>query len=102
MATGSGSRPTFEFNRGLLRGGVVLLGTGVLLSLAGATAASVALLSGVRRWVNQLDESPAHVARRRLTQTRHAVMAGSEAWRRESSQARQDGSRESASVGGGR
>jgi len=100
MATGTGSRPTFEFNRGLLRGGVVLLGTGVLLSLAGATAASVALLSGVRRWVNQLDESPAHAARRRLVQTRHAVMAGSEAWRRESGHAQRDDSRDMASVSG--
>jgi hypothetical protein len=97
--TSSGARPTLEINRGLLRGGVVLLGAGVMLALAGTTASAIAVLGGVRRWVNQLEESPTDVARRRLAQTRRAVSAGSDAWRREGSEARPERSRDMASVG---
>ncbi|MEV6494140.1 hypothetical protein AB0M20_36795 [Actinoplanes sp. NPDC051633] len=68
-------------DRRLLRGSAVLLTGGFLMWLAGATVGAVAVASGCRRYVGAMDESPAHVARRRWAQMRSATSAGTGAWR---------------------
>jgi hypothetical protein len=68
-------------DRRLLRGSAVLLTGGFLMWLAGATVGAVTVVSGCRRYVGAMDESPAHVARRRWGQVRSAASAGAGAWR---------------------
>ena len=57
--------PQFPVNRRLLLGGVVLLGAGGLMGLAGAALSVVAVADATRRWVQQLYPAGAEVACRR-------------------------------------
>ena len=76
-----GSKPSVQVNRSLLVGGGVLVGIGGLLGFTGMALVSSALLSATRQWVNQLQEPPSEMARRRWRQARAAASAGAEAWR---------------------
>ena len=40
-----------------------------------------ALLSATRQWVNQLEQPPSEMARRKWQQAKAAASAGAEAWR---------------------
>ncbi|MGZ4590909.1 MAG: hypothetical protein ACXV3C_09150 [Actinomycetes bacterium] len=80
--SGSGSRPVLEINRTMLRNGIGLMGVGGLLWFTGASMTTVALGQAARKYVQQLDESPGEMARRRMAQLRVAAAAGSDAWRR--------------------
>ena len=77
----SRSRPALEINVHLLRRGAVLLGVGGSLVLIGAGLSGAAVFDAARRWVQQLDESPSAMARRRWAQGRTAILAGADAWR---------------------
>ena len=76
-----GSEPDIRANRRLLVGGAVLVGIGGLLGFTGMALVGSALLSATRQWVNQLQEPPSEIARRKWRQARAAATAGAEAWR---------------------
>jgi hypothetical protein len=78
------SQGTPQPNRNLLVGGIILLGAGGLLGFTGMVLVSSALLSASRRWIDQLEQPPSEIARRRLQQARAAAAAGASAWRNES------------------
>ncbi len=80
MASESSHRPTFDIDTGLQRRGVGLLAVGGLLALVGAAMSMYGLIDATRRWMQQLDEPPSAVARRRWAQVRTASSAGAEAW----------------------
>jgi hypothetical protein len=52
--------------------------------LIGAALSATALGQAAMKWINQLEESPSEIARRRAHQFKEAVSAGSKAWREES------------------
>jgi len=79
-ANGVSGQP-LQVNRGLLVGGVVLLGVGGVLGAAGVLLGSLAVVSATRQWVNQLDTPPSEMALQALHQARAATSAAAEAWR---------------------
>jgi hypothetical protein len=81
MMSSSSSRPTFEVNRSLMSSGVVLLCIGFFLWLVGAALSATALGQAAMKWIDQLEESPSDMARRRAHQFKEAVSAGSKAWK---------------------
>jgi hypothetical protein len=81
MMSSSTSRPTFEVNRSLMSSGVVLLCIGFFLWLVGAALSATALGQAAMKWIDQLEESPSDMARRRAHQFKEAVSAGSKAWK---------------------
>lgn len=76
-----GSAPAVKVNRSFLVGGGVLVGIGGLLGFTGMALVGSALVSATRQWVNQLQEPPSAMARRKWRQARTAAHAGAEAWR---------------------
>jgi hypothetical protein len=78
------SRPRIEINRGLMSSGVVLLCVGFFLWLIGAALSGTAFAQAAMKWIDQLEESPSDMARRRAQQLKEAVSAGSKAWREQS------------------
>jgi hypothetical protein len=84
MMSNSTSRPQLEVNRGLMTSGVALLCIGFFLWLIGAALSGTALGQAAMRWINQLEESPSEMARRRAHQFKEAVSAGSKAWQEQS------------------
>lgn len=81
MMGSDGSPPAVQVNRSLLVGGGVLVGIGGLLGFTGMALVSSALLSATRQWVNQLQEPPRDMVRRKWRQASTAAHAGTEAWR---------------------
>jgi hypothetical protein len=81
MMSNDASQGGIQVNRNLVVGGGVLVGIGGLLGLTGLVLVSSALFSATRQWVNQLEQPPSEIARRRWQQARTAVSAGAEAWR---------------------
>lgn len=77
-------RPTFEINRSLMSSGVVLLCVGFFLWWIGAALSATALGQAAMKWIDQLEESPSEIARRRAHQFKEAVSAGSKAWQERS------------------
>ena len=78
------SRRTLELNVPLLGSGVGLLWVGGVVWLTGAAVAAFALAQAAKKWIDQLDESPSEMARRRMHQLKVAASAGSQAWRDQS------------------
>ena len=78
------SRPQIQVNRSLLSSGVVLLCVGFFLWWIGAALSATALGQAAMKWIDQLEESPSEMARRRAHQLKEAVSAGSKAWREQS------------------
>ena len=72
---------TVTADRGLLISGVLLLSVGSVLVFAGAVVTGGVAVRVTRRWMQQLEEPPTAVARRRLGQARTAVSAGARGWR---------------------
>jgi hypothetical protein len=70
-----------QLNRSLLVGGGVLVGVGGLLGFTGMVLVGSALLSATRQWVNQLEQPPSVMARRKWQQAKAAASAGAGAWR---------------------
>jgi hypothetical protein len=70
-----------QLNRSLLVGGGVLVGVGGLLGLTGMVLVGSALLSATRQWVQQLEQPPSVLARRKWQQAKVAASAGAQAWR---------------------
>jgi hypothetical protein len=76
-----GSRRDIQLNRNLLVGGGVLVALGGLLGFTGMALVSSALISATRQWMDQLEQPPSEMARRRWEQTKAAASAGAAAWR---------------------
>jgi hypothetical protein len=70
-----------QVNRSLIVGGGLLIAVGGLLGFAGMALLSSALISATRQWVDQLEQPPSEMARRRWEQTKAAASAGAAAWR---------------------
>jgi hypothetical protein len=70
-----------QLNRSRLVGGGLLVGIGGLLGFTGMVLVGSALLSATRQWVNQLEQPPSELARRKWQQAKAAASAGAEAWR---------------------
>jgi hypothetical protein len=75
------SQGGIQLNRRLVIGGGVLIGIGGLLGFTGALLLSSAVVSATRRWVNQLEQPPSELAKRKWRQARAATTAGAKAWR---------------------
>ena len=75
------SQGGIQVNRSLLVGGGVLVGIGGLVGFTGMVLVGSALLSATRQWVNQLEQPPSEIAKRKWQQARAAASAGAEAWR---------------------
>jgi hypothetical protein len=73
--------PALELNRSLLGAGVVLLCVGGVVWLSGAAMSAIALAQAAKSWIDQRDESPSEMARRRMQQLKVAASAGSKVWR---------------------
>jgi hypothetical protein len=84
MMSNLASRPPFEVNRGWMTSGVALLCIGFFLWLIGAALSGTALAQAAMKWIQQLEESPSEIARRRAHQFKEAVSAGSKAWQEQS------------------
>jgi hypothetical protein len=84
IMSSSTSRPRIEVNRSLMSSGVVLLCVGFFLWWIGAALSATALGQAAMRWIDQLEESPSEIARRRAHQFKEAVSAGSKAWQEKS------------------
>ena len=82
------SRPSLQFNRGILVGGAVLIGAGGVLLATGVLLGTYAVATATRQWVKQLEVPPSELARRRLHQTRSASAAAATAWRNQESNPR--------------
>jgi hypothetical protein len=70
-----------QVNRSLVVGGGLLVGIGGLLGFTGMVLVGSALLSATRQWVNQLEQPPSEMARRKWQQAKAAATAGAGAWR---------------------
>jgi hypothetical protein len=75
------TRPALEINKSLMSPGLVLLFVGFFLWWIGAALSATALAKAAMKWIDQLEESPSEMARRRAQQFKQAVSAGSKAWR---------------------
>jgi hypothetical protein len=84
----SSTRPALDVNGKLLATGAVLLGVGGAVLMTGAALASVALAQAAKKWIDQLEESPAVMAQRHLQHLKVAAQAGSRAWRDQSASGR--------------
>jgi hypothetical protein len=81
MMSNDASQGGIQVNRSLLVGGGVLVGIGGLVGFTGLVLVGSALLSATRQWVNQLEQPPSEIARRKWQQAKAAASAGAGAWR---------------------
>jgi hypothetical protein len=61
--------------------GAILIGVGCMTALAGLILGGSHLLSATRKWVQEMDMSPAELAKAKWAQARAATSAGADAWR---------------------
>jgi hypothetical protein len=81
LMSDNASSEGIQVNRSLLVGGGLLVGIGGLLGFTGMVLVGSALLSATRQWVNQLEQPPSEMARRKWQQAKAAASAGAGAWR---------------------
>ena len=77
-ATSSGD---LQLSRRRIAGGGVLIGIGGLLGFTGMLLVGSAIVSAARQRVNQLEQPPSELAKRKWQQARAATTAGAKAWR---------------------
>lgn len=70
-----------KLNAKLLVSGVLLMGIGGVIGLAGLALGRSAVLAATRRWMRQRNVPPGELARQKLAQARAATAAGVGAWR---------------------
>ena len=75
------SRGDLQLSRRRIAGGGVLIGIGGLLGFTGMLLVGSAIVSAARQRVNQLEQPPSELAKRKWQQARAATTAGANAWR---------------------
>jgi membrane protein implicated in regulation of membrane protease activity len=70
-----------QLNSRLLAGGVLLMGIGAAIGLAGVALGSTAVITAARRWVRQMETPPSELAKQHWNRARVATAAGVGAWR---------------------
>ena len=75
------SRGDLQLSRRRIAGGGVLIGIGGLLGFTGMLLVGSAIVSAARQRVNQLQQPPSELAKRKWQQARAATTAGAQAWR---------------------
>jgi hypothetical protein len=70
-----------QLNRRRIAGGGALIGIGGLLGFTGMLLVGSAIVTVARRWVDQLEQPPSELAKRKWQQARAATTAGAKAWR---------------------
>ena len=75
------SRGDLQLSRRRIAGGGVLIGIGGLLGFTGMLLVGSAIVTVARQRVNQLEQPPSELAKRRWQQARAATTAGAKAWR---------------------
>ena len=75
------SNGPIQLSRRRIAGGGVLIGIGGLLGFTGMLLVSSATVSAARQRVNQLEQPPSELAKRKWQQARAATTAGAKAWR---------------------
>jgi hypothetical protein len=63
--------------------GVALIATGGLVSICGLAISGTAMLSSIRHWVQEQQEPPSAVMKRKISQAKAATTAGASAWQNE-------------------
>lgn len=71
-----------EVDSGPLKAGVILIGIGAVMALAGAAVAGTHLVAATRAWIRELEIPPDQLARLKWEQARSAASAGAETWRK--------------------
>jgi hypothetical protein len=77
------NRPSFEVDARQLKSGIILACIGAVIWMLGAVLSATSFGRAAKKWIDQLEESPSEMARRRLNQAKIAAVAGSKAWREE-------------------
>ena len=75
------SRGDLQLSWRRIAGGGVLIGIGGLLGFTGMLLVGSAIVSAARQRVNQLEQPPSELAKRKWQQARAATTAGAKAWR---------------------
>ena len=75
------SNGDLQLSRRRIAGGGVLIGIGGLLGFTGMLLVGSAIVSAARQRVNQLEQPPSELAKRKWQQARAATTAGANAWR---------------------
>jgi hypothetical protein len=75
------TRPSLQFNKGILAGGAVLIAAGGVLVATGVLLGTYAVATATRQWMKQFEVPPSELARRKLHQARLASAAAATAWR---------------------
>ena len=75
------SNGDLQLSRRRIAGGGVLIGIGGLLWFTGMLLVGSAIVSAARQRVNQLEQPPSELAKRKWQQARAATTAGANAWR---------------------
>ena len=70
--------------------GVTLMGIGGAFIAAGLALSGVAVISAMRRWVDEMDQSPSELAKHTWAQAKAATSAGAKAWSDEQAKALQN------------
>ena len=60
--------------------GLALVATGGLISMCGMGLSGVAMVTGIRRWMQAQQEPPSAIVRRKIGQAKAATQAGTSAW----------------------
>jgi hypothetical protein len=65
--------------------GVTLMGIGGAFIAAGLALSGVAMVTGLRRWIDEMDQPPSALAKQTWAQAKAATAAGAKAWQDEHS-----------------
>jgi len=71
----------FDVNRGLVTTGVILIGLGSIMVVAGAGLTTTAVFAASRRFVQQMETPPSEIVKQNIVRARRAAEAGASAWR---------------------
>ena len=70
-----------QFNSRLLLGGILLMGIGGVIGLAGLALGGSVIVAAGRRYVQQMEVPPGELAKQKLAQAKAATAAGVGVWR---------------------
>lgn len=80
MGNMQAARTAVRANSRVMIVGGALMAVGAVIGLAGLAVTGGALTVAIRRWVREMEEPPADLARRKWAQAKAATAAGASAW----------------------